>query len=205
MLQAKCGLRLSVLLLCCCILSIMPEVGCGKKTVVANAPTGVNAAQVANWYKATGAFSHIADLLQQAEQTLRQANQTKLPDGTLMLPDGEYYQQLLRGFGKIALAQRSAAEYLKTVPGTFGTPVQARVGGYAKAIQGFLQDLNSLGVAGIKDQASQATINTALTEIGAAIQFALSFTTADKFEVVPVVQPYGVLFAIVRQKEVWVG
>lgn len=180
--------------------------GCGKKTVVVNAPKDVNAAEVANWYKATGAFSHVADLLQTGEQTLLQAHLTKLPDGTDMLPDGAYYQKLLTGFGRIALTQRSASEYLKTVPNQFGAPVSARVGGYAKAIQGFLQDLNLTGVAGIKDSASQQIVNQTLTEIGAAIQFALAFTTADQIEAQPpTVQTFDTIYADVRLREVFVG
>lgn len=151
--------------------------GCKKKTVVVNAPQGTDAAQVANWYKATGAFSQVADLVQQAEQTLRQANQTKTADGTSILQDGEYYQKLLRTFGQIAITQRSAAEYLKTVPNTFGATTQARVDGYAKAIQGFVQDLVTSGVAGIKDKTMQDAVNNLITEIGAAVQFVLTFAS----------------------------
>jgi hypothetical protein len=170
--------------------------GCGKKTVVVNAPTGVNAVTVANWYKATGAFSQIADLTQQGEQTLRQANTSGI------LPDGEYYQKLLRGFGQIAITQRSAAEYLKSVPNTFGAPVQARVGGYTKAIQGFVNDLVSLGVVGIKDPNTQQLVSAFISEIGAAVNFVLTFTTAEnELRAVPLLEYQN--FAEMR--EVYVG
>ncbi len=154
--------------------------GCGKKVIVTNAPAGVDPVSVANWYKATGAFSNIADLTLQAEQTLHQANTQGI------LPDGEYYQKLLITFGKIALTEKSAAEYLKTVPNAFGQPVQAKVGIYTKAIQGFTQDLISLGVTGIKNPNTQQLVNQLISEIGSAVQFILSFTSsAELMETVP--------------------
>jgi hypothetical protein len=169
--------------------------GCGKKVVVANAPTGVDAVAVANWYKATGAFSQVADLLQQAEQTLRNANTQGL------LPDGPTYQQFLRGFGKIAQSQKSAGVYLRTVQNTFNATTAQKVGNYASDILSVLTDLTNTGVIGIKDANTQKLVSQFLSEINSAIQFALTIVAGD-FDVAP---RYDVAVYVLKFKEVYVG
>jgi hypothetical protein len=181
-------LLLSMVLTCCALTE-----GCGKKVIVANAPAGVDAVAVANWYKATGAFANVADLLQQGEKALRTANSSGL------LPDGTLYQNFLRGFGKMAQAQKSAAEYLKTVPQTYGQSAQVRISAYAKDILGVVQDLSNNGVLGIKDANTQRLVSQTISEINSAITFVLSFTIAASVELVPNHQYYFAAYAELRE------
>lgn len=143
---------------------------CGKKIKVTNVPVGVPEQRVVNWFAAVGALEDATSVTDAAKTAVIQLNKTVGPDGNPILPDGSAYAGILTSVGKALQLEGEAARFLKTVPKTWDESTQTKLLSWIDPILAELQNINTLGVTGIKNPQSLQRINGFITQIRMSIQ-----------------------------------
>lgn len=143
---------------------------CGNKIKVTNVPVGVPEQEVVNWFAAVGALEDATFVTDAVKTAVIQLNKTVGPDGNPILPDGPAYAGILTSIGKALQLEGEAARFLKTVPKTWDESTQKQLLSWIDPILAELQNINTLGVTGIKNPQSLQRINEFITQIRMSIQ-----------------------------------
>ena len=147
--------------------SLSFETGCTKKPVVVNAPAGVSATAVAQWYQATGAMLTLSETAKTAPQVI----QTLYSSGAV---DDEYKTGALNLIKDIDNGGLQAAQILQASPNNFNASTKTQVIALVNSMLTGLQNFNNQGGTHIKDPTKVANFNTLL----ATLQLALTTTQA---------------------------
>jgi hypothetical protein len=163
----------AVLLLFACLgTGTMLSSGCQKHITVTGLPPGVTQVQVTNWYAAEGALQQIA----QTNSALRQAVIGVHGIPNTPLPDGKLYVGILQSVGKIDQAQVAAANFLNTVPNSWGTGTASQIGSWATGILDAINSMVTSGAVNVKNPNSQLQLSDLIATLKTAAQLLVTLS-----------------------------
>lgn len=147
------------------VVMIAMSAGCGAKKVIVNTPPGIDAAQVAQWYQATGAMESVSEFAKQAPPILLSLHQA----GAI---DDEYYIAALKLTRQFDQGGQDVTDVLKKSPNNFSAPVKVQVFSKIQDLLTALQTFNSQGGTHIKNPNAMAEFSALV----ASAKLALTLT-----------------------------
>jgi hypothetical protein len=115
--------------------------GCANRTVVTGLPPNVTNAQVNAWTSSVSYLKSLSDITHTAQVSVITANRNGL------FKDGNAYAATVRALGEADSLELQADTFLKSVPNSFGQPIQTQLMNYASQIVSQLQTASAqLGV-----------------------------------------------------------
>ena len=148
------------------VLAVIMSVGCHRKVVVTNTPTGVSATSVQNWYAAVGIYKEIGDYTNQLTQATIQLKAD--------FPSQDAYDATLAGFGRADQIGIQAGLYLQSVPQTWQDTTGVRISDYATQIANQVDLAVNSGLSGVKDSAKKQAILTLVASVKLAVSTAVA-------------------------------
>ena len=142
-------------------------VSCAHRNVTIQSkslPAGVSEAEVKRWFTATGTLLNIAQTSSDIQEAVLSLNKRGA------FPDGPEYVATLKALAKIKLAQITAANYLRTVTNTFGQPTADKFDAHVRDMLAAFEELVQLGLVGIKDETTKATVMAIVEQLRIALQ-----------------------------------
>lgn len=147
-------------------------VGCHRKVVITDVPTGTSTVAVTNWYAAVGIYKEMGTYTKQ------------LTDAAIQLkpqfPSKDAYDTVLTGIGKADQLGIQGGVYLQSVPNTWNSTTQQKITDYSTQITNQLNMAISDGLAGVKDSAEKQALLAALATVNTAMKTAIALNTGGK-------------------------
>jgi hypothetical protein len=149
--------------------------GCAaRQSSITNVPPGVTQAQVQAWDTAVANLHKITVANSTLRQTVISLHSTTDANGNAVFPNGAAYVATLTMIGKIAQTENAAATFLQGVPNSWPASTKAQIAAYMNDIAQTVQTLNTEGVTGITNTASQKQVNTLISEITSSVTIILA-------------------------------